>query len=227
MIHIVDYDTHTGYSSVADSAGNNEVSYATFWSTFASQADLVRSGADEGEITLTGTFTNPITHKQAVGFLENVDNRRGRRRQGLSVDLGAGCQNNCRRGGTSRASTVTPSFRLIMADGKYVMKTATLKNENFWEFVRTYNNLGYDETDALMNRFYERRDGHRNSEGQQRAVHLYRVGAVQRHEQRDILCRDSAGGQSGHGHDGLRGWSSSSGAGCCRSFFSMRCTCSK
>jgi len=153
MIHIVDYDTHTGYSSVADSAGNNEVSYATFWSTFASQADLVRSGADEGEITLTGTFTNPITHKQAVGFLENVTIAEdGAGKDYLLIWVLDAKTLQARWDFPGQYSDAELS--LIMADGKYVMKTATLKNENFWEFVRTYNNLGYDETDALMNRFY-------------------------------------------------------------------------
>jgi len=147
MSHVIDAGTFTGKSTVADENGNTDVDYSSLKNSLSDALDSLNS--DNDFMNISATFTNPITHRQSVGFLANIN-----------VDGKPYILINVISADTLNNKWVFPvkyrdaEMSLISLNGDYIIKTDSFKSENFWEYVRIYNKIGYDEADAVKEEFY-------------------------------------------------------------------------
>jgi len=152
MAHILDYDTCSGYSSKAREDGDSAVDYSSFSDALASAQSAMNREKD-GDVCITSAYTNPISHYQSVGFLENIT---------LTEDGGQKDYMLIRVVPSDKIAEkwVFPhqyaegELAMISEDGEYIIRASAFKNQNLWEFVRIYNELGYDEAEAVKEEFY-------------------------------------------------------------------------
>jgi len=154
MYHIIDYDTYTGYSSKADEKGNITVDYSSFSSVFDISIDIIKNGYADGNLCITSSYTNPTTHRQSIGFLHDVNivEENGIIKTYLLIRV--------IRTDDIISKWVFPGLyadaelSLITASGAYIIKSESLKNQNFWEYVRINNEIGYDDAEKIRDELY-------------------------------------------------------------------------
>ena len=148
--HVVDYDTLQGLSSEADASGSTSVDYTKIAADFLDLVEAVRSGERRASAAnMTPAYTSPTTALPTIGFLQDVTLRTadGGTRHALLV--------RCvlRDGLTNEWAFPTgyekAELSLVNESGDYLFRSASLKNENLWEYVRIYNDIGYDGAEAL------------------------------------------------------------------------------
>ena len=146
MAHVLDYETYTGFTSTDGSA----VSYAGFADAVKNQAEIVRNGeVDDHAVVMTAAYTNPVTTFQAVGFLENIT-LSDKDYLLVRVVPVSYIQNKWVFPGQYQNAEMS----LIAGDGSYIVRSSSMKSSNLWEFVRSYNNTGYDGIEKIKNAYY-------------------------------------------------------------------------
>jgi len=154
MYHIIDYDTLEGYSTIADRNGSYAVSYAGFEDSVSEGIDFVRQGKTSNGICITSTFTNPTTAYRVIGFLEDIILTEDDGSTGHYILVRVVPIDYISAKWSFPGRYADAELSLITDNGKYIIKSASLKSENFWEFIRIYNELGYYETDEIKESFY-------------------------------------------------------------------------
>jgi len=147
MAHILDYDSYRGFSSVTDEKGNNEVDYSSF-------SDAVQSVSDTADISITSAYTNPITHHQSIGFTEDImlkDEDGGTRHYLLIRVVPA---DYLLKKWDFPSQYKGGELSLVAENGDFIIKSASMKSANVWEFVRIYNEIGYKEAGQIRDDFY-------------------------------------------------------------------------
>ena len=168
-----DNEDSAGDADAADEAAETDTESGS------EDEDTADAGAEAGitdEITITASYTNPITHFQSIGFAEDIVLTAGPDKAQETAaetdgdeadspddpDAVSGHYLLLRVVATQAISGkwIFPSeyvdceLSLIAASGSYIIRTPSMKSENFWEFVRIYNGVGYDGAEAIKNSFY-------------------------------------------------------------------------
>jgi len=141
MAQILDRETGIGFSAEADQNGETAVDYSSFHEAI--------DDAGDGEIRLTSAFTNPITHRQSVGFLENLTLTDG---EYILMRVVSTDEISAKWDFPSQYREAEIS--LIARSGDYIIRTTNMKSENFWEYMRIYNGVGYDGVEKIKEEFY-------------------------------------------------------------------------
>jgi len=150
MYHVIDYDTFDGYSSVAKDDGSYAISYASFKDIFSSYTSDNLNG---GNLHITSTYTNPITAYQSIGFVEDISVlEKNTLKHYMLINVAKASDFTSRWQFPQKYSAA--QIALMQENGDYIIRPSYFKNENFWEFIRINNNLGYDETSEIKKFFY-------------------------------------------------------------------------
>jgi len=148
MAHIIDPGTYKGYSAEAKSDGSDDVDYSAFKDALSGNEDITRAEGDEATIHVTSTFTNPVSHRQSLGFLENITIKD---KDYLLVRVVTTDFLEAKWVFPSQYEDATLS--LINGEGDYIIRASDMKSENFWEFVRIANKIGYDDASRIKSDF--------------------------------------------------------------------------
>lgn len=149
---IIDVDTMRGCSTQASAIDNTDytVDYSTSKGEFQEALKkFMETPSGSGDFKITGAYTNTIDGKQCVGFAEKIY---------LKISTGelkAYLLLRVMPIDTLQDQWVFPTgyddaeIGLITIDGDYVIRSKSMKSENFYEFIRAYNNLTYPQATEL------------------------------------------------------------------------------
>lgn len=160
--HIIDVDTYQGSSTAASVI--DEYDYSVNYSYLSDELQemlkkFISAPYGSDGFKITGAYTNPIDGKQSVGFAEKIylkddngDLKSYLLLRVMPVDV-------------LQEQWVFPTgyddaeMGLITISGDYVIRSKSMKSENFFEFIRAYNGLTYPESDALAEEVRETGSG--------------------------------------------------------------------
>lgn len=139
--HLIDANTHKGYSTEAFADGAHQVAYNKAYNKiFDSIETALADEKDPGAIYMTQSYTNPVTGLDVVAFYNKVrlsDWCDYYLLRLVPVDL-------------LEAQWTFPSvyqdaeLAMITLDGDYIIRPKSMSNENFWDYLFSYNtSLGW------------------------------------------------------------------------------------
>jgi len=151
-IQLLRADNLTGISSVSKTKdpGGCTVSYAERYSTLRDELLAFAAAAPEkGGIRATRNFNNPVNGDFVVAFCNQVAlyGEDGSRYNALILLLDQLDE--------LKSTWVFPvgysgaQISILDGDGDYIIRADSMKSENFYEFIRAYNNLTYPQSDAI------------------------------------------------------------------------------
>lgn len=162
----------TGLSSAAKrlNAEDYTVTYTEKYSTLYDELRaFANTGTSDSGIHVTRNFNNPVNGDFVVAFCQKItlyDENGAYSALLLYVDqLSRLRERWVFPVGYSDAQTA-----MIDADGEYIIRADSMKSENFYEFIRAYNDLTYPRSDALRTQVNAGDTGgfsYRNASGQQ------------------------------------------------------------
>lgn len=162
--HIIDAETYTGYSTMASVTDltTYDVDYTSKNESIRGRIEDIARGNDaDNVLQVIGTYINPIDGQQVVGFgsrvflhTESADDNIKPYVLVRLVSINALQEQWVFPTGYEEAEV-----GLISNDGSYIVRSKTMKSENFWEFLRAYNGLTYPQQDELKARVAQTRTG--------------------------------------------------------------------
>lgn len=145
MIHLVRTDTLHGFSTVEDLYGDFSVDYSQISDL---NFDEVFFGYSGKPVNISNIFTNPIDGLPVIAFARLVllwenDN------PVTYTLMRLVSSRDIQRTWVFPIQFKDAELSLIKRNGDYIVRSKSLKNSNFWEFLRIYNHLDYVERDEL------------------------------------------------------------------------------
>lgn len=174
MGHIISYQTMQGMSSDPKADGDNTVDYSPYTGMIE-----VLSGDGQGEALLqeekngdkvhvTRSYTNPVDAMPVVGFYQNVSVKSGDAGESEALLIRVVPLQYLEGRFRFPAGYEKGELSLIDDEGNYIIRSKSLKNENFWEFLRSYNGIGYNGAEKAKEEYYSGKQlvgSYRNANG--------------------------------------------------------------
>ncbi len=164
MIHIVDYDTMSGLSSVADADGNNTIQYSQeqqaafneIKENFSQNAQEIEElvYSDETYVYNSSTYINPINGVECIGFCNPVVLKDSEGNDNLSI-LVRVVPVEMLKDMWAFTYYASAEIALVEKDGNIMIDSATLTGENFWDLLRLSNDISDDEINDYLTKFEE------------------------------------------------------------------------
>lgn len=152
MGQIIDYDTMKGVSTAADYRGDNTVDYSAHTEYFDFMLDDVKEGGiQENKAYPTKTFTNPIDSMPTIGFCQDIKLTQADGSVKSYLLVRSVLLSLLEDRWVFPSGYEDAEMSIITTDGGYIMRSESLRQDNFWEFLRIYNNLSYDDSAVLKN----------------------------------------------------------------------------
>ena len=147
----MDNPDHSGISTTENpgSTGDNSVSYKNI-SIFE---NLESVSNEDGVVNITRAYTNPQNGIQSIAFMNFVqvlDSETGRLRTGLLMRVVPISRLEQKLVFLS-GEYETVEISIIDKDGNYVIRGASLKNSNFFEYYKSYNDKTKEEYERVKN----------------------------------------------------------------------------
>ena len=148
--HLIDTETLTGYSTRPrlNDAEDYDVSYE--------RMELIGDGswiADVGEaINVTRTYTNPMNGEQSLAFCNRItvrDEKNAGKKQAWLLRV-VPTSNLEEKWIFPKEEFGDEDFSIIDTDGNYVIRGRSFKNNNFFEFYKSYNQPGLEAQSRLF-----------------------------------------------------------------------------
>ena len=148
--HLIDTETLTGYSTRPrlNDAEDYEVSYE--------RMELIGDGswiADVGEaINVTRAYTNPMNGEQSLAFCNRItvrDEENSGKKQAWLLRI-VPTSNLEEKWVFPKEEFGDEDFSIIDTDGNYVIRGRSFKNNNFFEFYKSYNQPGLETQSRLF-----------------------------------------------------------------------------
>ncbi|MDE6520734.1 MAG: response regulator [Ruminococcus sp.] len=144
MAHIIEYDTMTGYSTSCDENGVSTVDYSSYKENLEEVMYYLRNKEDG--VFLTQTYINPIDGKETIGFCRNIE---------LTKD------HSCLLIRTIPFTNIAENWifpsayedaelSLINKQGDYIIKSASMQNTNFYDFINQYVEITPEKTKLFI-----------------------------------------------------------------------------
>ena len=150
MAQVVMLDTMQGVST--ESSEKNPDDYTVKYDGYYALNKILSTfgnSEDGSEVCITNSFTNYINGILSIGFVVKIQvtGERGEREDALllRVEPLEILSENWSFGGAYGAAQLS----MITRDGDYIFRAQMLKNENFYEFLKSYNDLTYPEIDEI------------------------------------------------------------------------------
>lgn len=151
-VQLLDPETLEGFSTRARASGQTDadryrVNYSKYYSLNIELAAL--QGSAEDTVVITSPFTNDITVEQCIAFAGcvSVTDEEGAHR--LLYLLRVEPLSRLQSDWNSAVDSGT-QISLVNAEGEYLFRASLFKNNNFFEFLRSYNELTQPELDSLQ-----------------------------------------------------------------------------
>jgi len=155
MVQIIREDTLDGYSACYK--GENEKS-RTIYTDYSNLYRLANELSDFGEsahygdVRITGVFTNYLNAEQSIAFaaVSEISDENGNPQKVFVMRVEQLDAMNERW--VINSAFPECSISVINKFGHYVFRSPMMKNSNFYEFLRSYNDISYPEIQNLMDK---------------------------------------------------------------------------
>ncbi len=150
MAQVLMADTMQGVSTVASEKRPDDyvVKYDQYYAINKELTAFLNT-EDAEDVCITSSFTNYINAVQSIAFAAKIKitGENGSQKEGilLRVEPLEILSQNWSFGGVYGDATLS----MITRDGDYIFRGSMLKNENFYEFLHSYNEITYPELDEL------------------------------------------------------------------------------
>ena len=149
MAQIVMTDTFSGVSSQAKAAtqGDRQVSYARY-DNLTQELMTLLEDEPQSDVVVTSAFANNVNGEQCIAFASLISVLvEGVSRQAflMRVEPVAMIQEYCGLKDAYNGIQIS----MVNRNGAYLFRANMLKNSNFYEFLRTYNDLTYPQAEAV------------------------------------------------------------------------------
>lgn len=145
MAHVIEYDTMTGYSTSSDENGVFTVDYSSFKEDFADVIYSLRN-KDDG-VFLTHSYINPIDGKETIGFCRNIELTKDHSCLLIRTVPFADIAENWIFPSSYKEAELT----LINKSGDYIIKSASMQNTNFYDFINQYTEVTPEKIKLFIN----------------------------------------------------------------------------
>ena len=149
MAQIVMIDTFSGVSSQAKAGtqGDRRVSYARY-DNLTQELMTLLEDEPQSDVVVTSAFANNVNGEQCIAFASLISVLvEGVSRQAflMRVEPVAMIQEYCGLKDAYNGIQIS----MVNRNGAYLFRANMLKNSNFYEFLRTYNDLTYPQAEAV------------------------------------------------------------------------------
>jgi two-component system sensor histidine kinase/response regulator len=150
-IQLLRAENLTGLSSIAkrQDAEDYTVTYTEKYSTLYDELRaFAGAGASDSGIRVTRNFNNPVNGDFVVAFCQKIalyDENGAYSALLLYIDQ----LSQFRKRWVFPVGYSDAQIAMIDSDGEYIIRADSMKSENFYEFIRAYNNLTYPQSYAL------------------------------------------------------------------------------
>ena len=149
MAQIVMTDTFSGVSSQAKAGtqGDRRVSYARY-DNLTQELMTLLGDEPQSDVVVTSAFANNVNGEQCIAFASLISVLvEGVSRQAflMRVEPVAMIQEYCGLKDAYNGIQIS----MVNRNGAYLFRANMLKNSNFYEFLRTYNDLTYPQAEAV------------------------------------------------------------------------------
>ncbi|MCI2048555.1 MAG: response regulator [Lachnospiraceae bacterium] len=161
-IQLLSADTLTGLSSVAKTTDKKDfsVSYAVGYKTLSEELRSFAQQTDaDSELHVTRNFTSPMSGDFVVAFVSPVSlaDDAGQTYQGLLLYLNS--LDRIQSNWVFPVGYKSAEISIVDEKGDYIICADSMKGANFYEFIRSYNDLSYPESDAIRDKVNENESG--------------------------------------------------------------------
>lgn len=152
MAQVLLAETMQGISTVSSSKSPDDyvVKYDGYYAINKELSAFLQE--EKNQVCITSSFTNYINAVQSIAFAAKIQltDPTGHVKDGilLRVEPLEILSENWSFGGAYG----TAQLSMITRDGDYIFRANMLKNDNFYEFLRSYNNLTYPQLDEINQR---------------------------------------------------------------------------
>ena len=144
-------DTLRGYSSAAPAGkpGEYGMEYSnTYFSIFQTLTRFRESGRPD-DVIITSSFTNPINAETSIAFVTQIETRDESGAAASAFLLYVEPLRALQEVWTAFSEKQNAQMSMINTMGDYTYRASMLKNENFYEYLISYNDLTYPQVEAL------------------------------------------------------------------------------
>ncbi len=144
-------DTLRGYSSAAPAGkpGEYGMEYSnTYFSIFQTLTRFRESGRPD-DVIITSSFTNPINAETSIAFVTQVETRDESGAAASAFLLYVEPLRALQEVWTAFSEKENAQMSMINTMGDYTYRASMLKNENFYEYLISDNDLTYPQVEAL------------------------------------------------------------------------------
>lgn len=144
-------DTLRGYSSAAPAGkpGEYGMEYSdTYFSIFQTLTRFRESGRPD-DVIITSSFTNPINAETSIAFVTQIETRDESGAAASAFLLYVEPLRALQEVWTAFSEKENAQMSMINTMGDYTYRASMLKNENFYEYLISYNDLTYPQVEAL------------------------------------------------------------------------------
>lgn len=148
MVQVINADTLDGISSTYGDETNIGVNYSGLYSLSTELADF-RENSAWGDVLVTSVFTNSVDAVQSIAFaaIAEVLDDNGESVQAYIMRVEP--VENLNKKWVMNSIYPGSQISMITKYGDYVFRSQMMKNSNFYEFLRSYNDLTYPELDNI------------------------------------------------------------------------------
>ena len=149
MIMVLSADDLKGAASDSDSPDADEADFSGIY-TLSRELSSFRSTAKPGDVCITSSFTNVVTGEQCIGFATLIGAQAGDGSAESMYLLRLEPLKLLQENWFFSSNYPDVQISIINSFGDYILRAPMLKNNNFYEFLRSYNDISYPEAEQLM-----------------------------------------------------------------------------
>lgn len=148
MVQVIFADTLEGISSTYGDETNVGVNYSGLFSLSTELSDFC-ANSSWGDVLVTSVFTNSADAVQSIAFaaIAEVLDKDGKSRQAYIMRVEP--VENLNKKWVMNSIYPESQISMITKYGDYVFRSQMMKNSNFYEFLRAYNDITYPELQKL------------------------------------------------------------------------------
>lgn len=161
-IQLIRSEDMSGISSVAKNRSSDDYSvvYTQTYNTLRDEFNFFAADNDKTKkIHITRNFNNPVNGNFVVAFCSNVTLRDQAGAAYKALLLYVNPLDQIRKRWVFPVGYSSAQMAMMNQDGEYIIRADAMKNENFYEFIRSYNKLTYPQSYGLRDRINAGRKG--------------------------------------------------------------------
>lgn len=153
MVQVVFSDSLKGYSSLGGIYNDKEIDYSGYYN-LSKELELFRNYSSKDnadDVYITSAFTNNVNAIKSVAFVSRIkvyiEDGESRDAFLMRVEPLEALQSGFTTGSLYDGANMC----LITYEGNYITSDNMFKNNNFYDFLRIYNDINYSDIEELLN----------------------------------------------------------------------------